>query len=511
MMPATVDKPGLDFQRVQTSIQMRFNPVRLADATRLGTELDAFYLGYLTIARFWEAMLARDADLRTSFRKIGDAVEQLEYQIVKTENASGIDDSLAEKQVEVLQSFYKSISVTDVYKQDQLGGVGLLARQLLDARAYGWSVHEITWKPEPGGLSAEFRRCPLYWFENRTGKLRFLLNDFDVWGVEMKPNEWLVACSDNFMESATSLWLYKKELLQAWVRFCSKFGMPLPVIKTDASKGSEDWNNAVEAAGSISEDWALVVNTAASLEFANVDRSGDSTFQVLYEDLKRTLVTLVMGSDLSTISAGSGSGQGASLQGRDDTKREKADCSFISETLQRHIDKFVLEYNFGEGVPILARFVLVPSKQVDFNAEIAADTFLTAQGVRLSKNDLLERYGRKEAETEEDSTTPQQGDAQQQPEDGMANSLQLSNELVSEAQKELARARAHDLQSAARELSHILRIDDVPTMLKSLKHFISNSEDRAKHLLNNPSRMAKAIENLLATAFLQGTTSAPKV
>lgn len=519
MTPSTVptEKTGLDFQRIRNSILFRFNPVRQATAERLGTELDGFYSGRLSIARFWEAMQNRDDMIRSACGKRCDAVEQLEWQIVASENAADVDANLADEQIDVLKKFYGNIKVTDVYKQDANGGVGLLARQMLDARAKGWAVHEITWKPEVDGtLCAEFRFCPLYWFENTTGKLRFLLADYDYYGVDMKPGEWLVTASDNFMESVTSLWLYKKELLQAWVRFCARYGMPLPIIKTDAAPGSQQWDDAVTAASSITEDWAIVLNNGASLEFPTMDRSGDGTFQALYEDLKRTIVTVILGSDLATISAGNGGGQGASLQGREDAKRERADCSLISETLQRNVDKMVLEYTFGEGTPILAKFTLVPSKTQDINAEIAVDKMFTELGIPLSTDDLRERYGRAEPVGDEDAIGSQQpagNEPADPPEKTSPNEPPedpgMSNELVESATKSIAKARASDLESVARELTSILAVDDPKSVLLGLRYFISSTQNRARNLISNPGRLSHEIEKLLATSFLEGTTKTP--
>lgn len=513
------EKAGLDYERIKGSIQMRFNPVRQASAERLSSELDSLYFGRLTIARFWDAMQNRDPEIRTAIGKRGDAVEQLEWQVVESENAKEIDAEMAERQCEVLKEFWGNISVTDVYKQDSHGGVGLLARQMLDARAKGWAVHEITWKPRVDGtLTAEFRFCPLYWFENLTGKLRFLLSDFAYYGVEMKPGEWLVTASDNFMESVTALWIYKKELLQAWVRFCARYGMPLPVIKTDAAPGSGNWNDAVEAASSITEDWAIVLNTGASLEFPTLDRSGDGTFQALYEDLKRTIVTVILGSDLATISAGAGQGQGASLQGKEDAKREKADASLITETLNRSIDKMVLEYTFGENVPILAKFVLVPSKNQDVASDIAVDRMFREFGIPLSQNDVYQRYGRATPSEDDDKvgeaeTPDNAGENDQDPEENQLqnDNLGISNEVVDSAKKAIAKARAQDLEGVARELTSILSVDDPQAVLKGLRHFILNSQMRAKHLISNPDRLAHEIEKLLATSFLSGTQLAPKV
>lgn len=513
-------KPGLDFGRVSSSIQFRFNPVRYATADRLGSELDAFYTGILTIARFWDMMQMRDPDIRVACNKRCESVENLEWEICYNEDAYDEEDAasvaLADEQKSVLQAFYSSLKVTEILKQDASGGVGMLARQMLDARAKGWAVHEIIWNPDVvnGTLTAELRFCPLYWFENKHGRLRFLTDDYQVNGIEMRPNEWLVTTSDNFMESATTLWLCKRELIQAWVRFCLKYGMPLPIIKSESSKGSAEWNAALDALDAITEDWAAVLSNSASLEFGQVDRSGDSTFQALHEELKRTLVTLILGSDLATISAGSGQGQGASLQGREDQKREKADASLISETLNRTLDRHVIDYVFGPDVPALVRFVLVPSKQQDIAAELNIDKFLLDNGVELSKSDLRGRYGRSEPAVgselagQAQQTAPATMQPDVNPDD---TNPALSNDLKSAAMAQIAKARAQDLESVARELSLVMRAEDPQTMIKLLKAYQVNAAERAKRIVSNPDNLAPAIEKLLATATLDGISSSKSV
>lgn len=516
-------KPGLDFSRVKQSMQFRFNPVRQATAERLGTELDAFYTGSLTIARFWEAMQNRDPEVRTAGGKRGDAVEVLNWTVNIDEDAFDDDDAamvaMAGAQKDALQRFYSRLRVTDIMKQDVLGGAGVLARQMLDARAKGWAVHEIIWKPDPNGeLAAELRFCPLYWFENRFGKLRFLESDYQTYGIEMKAGEWLVTAADNYMEAVTTLWLCKRSLLQAWVRFCEKFGQPLPVIKTDASKGSAEWNNAEDALAAIGEDWGLVLNNAASLEFPPLDRSGDNTFQSLHEDLKRTIVTIILGSDLATISAGSGQGQGASLQGQEDAKRERADASLISETLNRQLDKFVINYMFGPDVPVLVKFALVPSKRQDIAQELAVDKEFRAMGVEISKADIRERYGRSEPKDGEelvgevDQPDSAEQDQQDTPEpgDAMANEAQFANALRNEAVKEIAKARALEVVSIADTLKDVLQMDDAGKMLNALKTWQLNATERAKRILANPTQFGLVWEKHLATNVLAGISSAPK-
>ena len=519
----TPAKPGLDFSRVKQSMMFRFNPVRQATAERLGTELDAFYQGSLTIARFWEAMQNRDPEVRTAGGKRGDAVETLNWTVNVDEDAFEDDDAamaaMADNQKKALQRFYSRLCVTDIMKQDIQGGVGVLARQMLDSRAKGWAVHEIIWKPDPNGeLCAEVRFCPLYWFENRTGKLRFLESDFQTYGVDMKPDEWLVTAADNYMEAVTTLWLCKRSLLQAWVRFCEKFGQPLPVIKTDSAKGSDEWTNAEDALAAIGEDWGLVLNNGASLEFPSLDRSGDNTFHALHEDLKRTIVTIILGSDLATISAGSGSGQGASLQGQEDAKRERADASLISETLNRQMDKFVINYMFGPDVPVLVKFALVPSKRQDIAQELAVDKEFRAMGIEISKADIRERYGRSEPKDGEelvgqvdqpDSVEAGKPNAAE-PDHAMANEAQFANALRNEAIKEIAKARALEVVSIADTLKGVLEMDEPAKMLNALKVWQLNSTERAKRILANPTQFGLVFEKHLATSVLNGLSSAPK-
>lgn len=519
--PTSQQKPGLDFSRVRNSILFRFNPVRQATAERLGSELDAFYTGSLTIARFWEAMQNRDPEIKTALGKRCDALETLGWTVNVDEDAFEDDDTamaaMADEQKTILQRFYSNLCVTDILKQNVNGGVGVLARQMIDARAKGWAVHEIVWKPHPNGeLCAELRFCPLYWFENKTGKLRFLLSDWETYGIEMKPDEWLVTACDNFMEAATTLWLCKRSLLQAWVRFCEKFGQPFPVIKTDSAKDSPEWNNAEDALAAIAEDWGLVLNAGASLEFPNLDRSGDGTFQALHDELKRTVVTLILGSDLATISAGSGQGQGASLQGQEDAKRERADCSLISETLNRQLDKFVINYTFGPDVPVLVKFNLVPSKRQDIAQELSVDKTLNDMGVEISKADIRDRFGRSEPKDGEELIgQPDQPDSieanQPNAAEPMANEAQFANELRNQALAEIAKARALEVMDVAESIKHVLGINDPSKMLNALKTWQLNSAERAKRIIANPKELSETYEKVLATSVLRGLTSAQKV
>lgn len=517
----TMSKPGLDFARIRNSLLQRFNPIRYATADRLGQELDALYTGRLTIGRFWEAMKNRDDMIRACDGKRKDAVENMEWCVnVDSERAEEFPETLVERQKEVLKAFYAGLNVTDALRQDQVGGVGLLARQMLDARACGWAVHEITWRPmaSDGLLTASLRFCPVYWFENTEGRLRFLLQDWDYYGVEMAAREWLVSVSDNYMEALTGPWLYKLQLVRAWVRFCERFGHPLPIGKTDSPKDSPEWDNLVEAVAAINEDFGLVVNSAASLEFPNLERSGDGTFQALYEDMKRMIAVVILGSDLSTLSAGSGQGQGASLQGREDEKREKADASFISETLNRTLDRWVIEYYFGKDAPLLAKFTLHPPKRIDVLAELKVDETAANLGVPIGVDDFRERFGRSEPADGAEvlrspmaNPNPASGDNPQGSGNGassppVAGDPELSNasRLATVAAKQVAQARAYDLESIGRELAIITAMKDPKEMMSALNAWLLNNDERARKFIERSGELDAIYEKLLATGVVNG-------
>ena len=71
------------------------------------------------------------------------------------------------------------------------GGFKLLARQMMDAVGKRFAVHEIIWREVEGSgmkrnfVEAKFRFVPLAFFENRTGRLRFLENESAQDGREL--------------------------------------------------------------------------------------------------------------------------------------------------------------------------------------------------------------------------------------------------------------------------------------------------------------------------------------
>ena len=123
-----------------------------------------------------------------------------------------------------------------VDENDQ-GEVSLLIRQMMSAKALRYSIHEIVWQPGDV-LTAQFRRAPVWFFENTTGRLRYIPAENGLYGVDMDPAAWSVACGEGLMTACSVAWMYKTLSLKDWVIYNERHGMPGIHGKTSAAQDS---------------------------------------------------------------------------------------------------------------------------------------------------------------------------------------------------------------------------------------------------------------------------------
>ena len=76
------------------------------------------------------------------------------------------------------------------------------------------------------------------------------------------------------------------------------------------------------------------------------------------------------------------------------------DCISLSESLHEQVDRYVIRYMTGDAEP-LAYIWIEPVSKPNIEAEIAVDNHLMSAGVKLSKRDMLQRYGRTAADPKE--------------------------------------------------------------------------------------------------------------
>lgn len=362
----------------------RFNPIRTLTPESLANQLDSWATGNLRDFSLTASAISRRDDVicvALPKRIAAPARRGFTVQLL-----DGLDPARAERakiHQAALQYFYNNLTATDALEGDVTGGFKLLVRQMLGAIGLRYAVHEITWQPRVvegrDQLTALFTHVPVQFFEATTGRLRFLRDYLaQIHGEDMPAERWLVTVGPGILEPLAICYMFKQLSLKDWVSYNERFGTPGLLGKTNAQKDSDAWNVLAEALEAFSADWSAMVNEGSSLELIEAKGAGSLPFPALVERMDRAIATICRGADLSTMSAGAGAGQGASLQGDEASILEQDDAELVTETLQR-LDRLVIAQLFGEE-PLAYVQIQIPQRKD--NADTRANlTFLRDSGV----------------------------------------------------------------------------------------------------------------------------------
>jgi hypothetical protein len=497
---------ALDSARLRNHRQLLGNPLRGLTPEMLSAQLDSFAAGDLrAAAQTWDVMERRHPMLGSVARKRYRSVSRLDWQVKVAE-----DSPEAEAHQAVLEEFWRSVTVTDALDRNRRGGVATLLRQSAAAIGHRWAVHEIVWRPEPGRLTATFTRVPLWFFECRTGELRYLTADYGIAGTPLEPGGWLVHCGDGIMEATCALVAWCGLGLGDWLAYSEKFAIPGMLWETTAMPGSPEWVAAEGAAASFSADWAAVVAAGTKVTPINSPTGSQVIPQGLVEYLERRIVTLWRGADLGTMSQG-GEGVGASLQGDESRILMEDDAEDITEPLRDQVERHVIEWHFGPGVRPLAYLDLVLPSQPATQTDLMVDKQLVEQGVRLSSTDAAERYGRKIASDDEDVLIVPVAAPAPMPAPGIPFRPLLANEATSTGRAatpiDLVAAALGDKFAPIRErIESISTIDDPVRRYEAL---MSLKLDLPAYLsqATGDLRVARAFERVLGDSLTRGLLS----
>jgi len=524
-------EPIVAAERVQTFLRSRFNPIRNLEPSLLATYLDQFKLGFFsTIAQIWDTIEERDDTLASVVSKRKKSVARYGWEILPID---GADENEIEAHTEALTTFWNNITVTSAIDQNERGEVSLLVRQMMDAVGKRYAVHEIVWKPDGISITAEFRFAPLWFFENTTGKLRYISTQGSVYGVDMDPSAWLVTVGEGLMAASSIAWMYKNLTLKDWLIYSEKHGMPGIHGETDAQKDTPEWDNMVEAVENFANDYAMVTNTGAKINPIDISTKGALPFPPLVERMSRAMAALWRGADLSSMSAGAGDGSGASLQGGESELIEQDDAALISETLSRQVDRQVIEYLFGVGVKPAAYFRLKTSVKKNVDLDMKVDQFLINAGAPVGVKATLERYGRSLPDTDDETLKPApvpafgssslpvpnatRGAADHAVRPSIANEAagtaivlrasQANAKLAQNSLQQIAAAFAEDFKPLRDRIEYILGIPEQEYFFNALKNL---QADLPKLLLeiNADPRSAKALEDAFASSAINGWAEA---
>jgi len=390
--------PQITRERIVSDRRLRFNPIRHLSPESLSRALDAFHLGYLRpAALLWDAMERRDDVLQGVAAKRKKAVARLDWEIVAFEPTPA-----AQLHRRALEYFYNNLTATHACEPDQRGGVALLIKQMLDALGKKYAVHEIAWQRRPvtGAVSGEdlprtqltatFYFAPLWFFEARTGPLRFLKDELAYDGVELAPGQWLVTAGDGLMESCSIAYLFKHLPLRDWLVYCERNGMPGVRGVTEAAPGTPEWDSAREAVRDFGAEFQALMSRGTEITPVDLSTKGELPYPSLVERMDRAMAALWRGADLSTLSKGQG--LGASLQADEMALLQEDDAAMISETLNAQVDTVVVRELFGQVTP-QAGFRLKADDDAARLTHLELLERLVKLGAPVAVSGLHERFG----------------------------------------------------------------------------------------------------------------------
>ncbi len=502
---------SISAERVVQQILARFNPIRGLDPARLAAILDDYQRGYIAqAAQLWATIERRDPQCQSVIPKRKRATSLLEYEVLVED-----DSPEAARQREALEYFYANVSATDALQRNMRGGFSTLVMQMMDAVGKGYAVHEILWKPARNAegrdvLTAECVFTPLWFFENRTGSLRFLPQDYAVDGLPLAEGGWMVtvpATGIPLMEATSVAYVYKNLSLKDWLIFSERYGMPLPVGKTSASQGSPEWNAFADALRSVGQDWGLVIGNDGSVDFKDAGCSGERPQQPLVEYMDEAIAILWRGGDLSTRSDDA---TGASQQDEERENIEAADAQMVNETLWQYVDAQIIRALFGPEAPVLAYVALKPKLRVDSDREMKVWDFAVSHGVPLAKSDFRKRFGLPSPEVDANGTPTEELLVQPAAPALDALPMPAANEAGAEVPAALREASMRLLAKASDT--------DMAAVRDALDQWLKDVEDGKADPTEPPDLLtlasseatAKALESILGAHVVEAVINRPQ-
>lgn len=389
--PATASR-AVSARRAEMAVSARYDPMPHLTPEILVNAHAAYRRGYLSRAAvIWQDIITIDDKLVSVVpnRLNGPSRQRLRYVAA----AGRENNPKASKHIEALKYHYENLICTDALNRDIYGGYTQLMRAMMQARAFGYSVQEIVWRPSAAGLTATYIDIPLQFFERISGRLRFLQNDVDIYGVDMDPKDWLVtATHDHLMMATASARMFKIMPLKDWLIYCEKCAMPGLHGETNAQVDSPEWNEFKEALRNFGVDMTLITQPGAKVNPIDISIRGELAYPGLVDRCDRALSSIWLGGDLGSMSRGSGETGGVMLQDKINDQNLEADCAMITSTLNEQVDRMVIRQVFDEEP--LAWVVVDPPQPDTRKDDIETDRFLIEVGFPISVGQLAERYDR---------------------------------------------------------------------------------------------------------------------
>jgi phage gp29-like protein len=399
-------KSQIDQARIEWALRLKFSPMPDITMKRMTTQLNSFRIGDLWLAaRTWEVMIERDSELAANIFKRCEDVAALDWEIMSDGSPEGDRHACA------LKYFYDHASVTNALDQDEIGDVSKLIWNIAFAHAMKYSTHEMLLRVDNAAaqeVTCEFRLTPVWFFECRRGYLGWLQHVFDVYGQPLELGEWLPAVGYGHMRACSVLYVFKHNPLQDWLLYSERYGFPHVQLLTDATKGSQEWNDLMNAYEKLGNDGALITNKTVEIRPIDVATKGELPFRAMVEDVNRAYAKLFRGSDLATSSRAKGQNEGHAV-GASVQKGEKdillaSDARWATPILNYRVDRPIIRYLFNSEPR--AWFKLLPPADDDAQSDLLTAQFCVQNGVPLAVSTVRERFNWPEPQPGEPVLTP---------------------------------------------------------------------------------------------------------
>jgi SPP1 gp7 family putative phage head morphogenesis protein len=360
----------------------------------LASLLSEFNQGiFANVAPVWEAMERRDdAIAPAKAKRVRKVVREVRsWQVVELE-----DSAEARRQAEFLRRFWGRLRCRSAIVPAAVGGVAKYAEFALDAVMKQYSFMAKNWRGRGQDLSLELVHVPLWFFRLEQGVPRFVPAGGAVSGMEVLPEQWVVAAQHTaVMEAAAITCLFKRLPIHQLVHMLEKWGVPSVYGKTSAEKGSSGWTALHEALQNLVSGFSAI--TSGDCEIGTVEpkaggMSGGGLHRAWVERCDESLTISILGGSLSTRAQGDTGNLAGGAQAVDMEDLIGGDCVWLSELGQEQIDRDALRYGLGVEEPLAAFQVRKADAQDD-----QGDMDLLERGVKLgarvSVGWLHERFG----------------------------------------------------------------------------------------------------------------------
>ncbi|ACB76694.1 phage portal protein family protein [Opitutus terrae] len=361
----------------------------------LSRQLEQFDAGSLReFALTADALPRRDDRIAVAWPKRCKAVSRRGYVIQINDGLEDATKARAELHQAALKYAYDNCTAAHALDLNKRGGWRLLARQMMEALGVQYAVHELVFQPRlvDGRPQMTFtaHHVPLWFFENSTGRLRFLREQYALEGQPMADNEWLVTVADEaLMQPLAIARCFKQMSLVDWLAYSEKFGMPGLLGKTGAQKDSPAWAAMQEAVADFGQEWAAVCSTNDTIDLVEAAGGQNMPYPTLVDRMDRAIVSICVGGDLSTMSQ-QGDAVGALPQAEAAEAFEEDDALMIEESV-RQISRFIIRELFDEE-PLAYLQIVIP-KAKDATVTKAKIEILVDRGVPVGADWARQELG----------------------------------------------------------------------------------------------------------------------